>query len=539
MPEYLLRHRSTSRFAFDLQRLKLLEAMDMRFTVAIIGRMDVGKSTLLNALIGKDLAPTGVKETTATINWFRYGQGRQCGTFKVHWLDGSTEDIPLERTGEWIGTEVNARDTRCLDFFADTPFLEKANVVDTPGTCSVIQTHEDATKGFLADKLTADTLRHGGSADAVIYAINPVGKEQDRDMLQLFGEKTRLPGASAYNSIAVVQKWEHLQPDPLEEVQKSCDMLRAQLEGKVAAVIPTSGLLARCVDEVPVDQWQLVATLATSTEAASLDALLLGEQYFCEDCPAAAVDQQNRRAILSSISWNILPLCISIARKQKIDDGARLQAALREASGIPALLDLLQQHFFSRARLIKASTILRKAWEPCAIASQTLRQQLAAQGNMVTRGREAQAAIASHVQATPNLKAAERYVEDSLAILDRDVEVMKEIECEVDSLQYQVTRYFDVFNEDIQCLKLLEEHAGVLSPEQVSELARLFGQAKFDLWSRLGHVAQPEALNDVLGDVRERFSFWALQRQRSHGALKHIYSHACDVLDLILNNLET
>jgi hypothetical protein len=131
--------------------------------------------------------------------------------------------MPLDRVGEWIGTETNATKTQRLDFFADTDFLRLANVVDTPGTRSVIQTHEDATQGFLADKLESDSLRYGGSADAVIYAVNPVGRESDRDLLQLFGERTRLPGASAYNSIAVVQKWEPFCPTQSKRFRKNAE----------------------------------------------------------------------------------------------------------------------------------------------------------------------------------------------------------------------------------------------------------------------------------------------------------------------------
>ena len=538
MPEYLLRHRSTAHIAFALQRLRLIESLDMRFTVAIVGQMRVGKSTLLNALIGKNLAPTGVTETTATINWFRYGQDSQCKGFRVHWMDGSTADVPLDRVGDWIGTEANATKTRCLDFFADTDFLRIANVVDTPGTRSVIQTHEDATQGFLADKLEADTLRYGGSADAVVYAVNPVGRESDKDLLQLFGERTRLPGASAYNSIAVVQKWEHLQPDPLEEVQKKCQMLKTQLKGNVAAVVPTSGLLARHAEEVPVTVWQSVADLATHASAPALDALLLSEQDFGDECPSAPVDQKCRQALLSAISWKILPLCISLARRRGIADGDTLRKCLREASGIPALRALLQQNFFSRARLIKASTILRKAWDPCAIALQTLRQELERQSVMMTQGREARSAIAARSEADPELRKAEKYVTSSLAVVERDMAAMTDIQREVDALSYWAKKNFDLFDADIAALKLLEENREAFPREQAAKLNHLFGQYGPDLWSRLDLSKETNDAGAALVHARERFSFWALQKQRSYGHKERISSHACDVLDLILNHLE-
>ncbi len=539
MPEFLLRHKSTAHLAFALQRLRLLESLDMRFTVAIVGQMRVGKSTLLNALIGENLAPTGVTETTATINWFRHGQGDQCRKFRVHWTDGSTADLPLQKASEWIGTEENASKTRCLDFFADTDFLRVANVVDTPGTRSVIEAHEKATQGFLAEKLEEATLRYGGSADAVIYAINPVGRESDRDMLQLFGERTRLPGASAYNSIAVVQKWEHLQPDPIAEAHRKCKVLKDQLEGKVAAVVPTSGLLARHVAEVPVHVWQQVADLSSGSSEAALAALLLSEQDFTDDCPGAGLDAATRRELLATISWKVVPLCICLARQSGISDGESLRSKLHDASGIPALRDLLQKNFFSRARLIKASTILRKAWEPCEIALQTLRRESETQTAMVKQGREAADAVAARCASDAGLCSARKYIEDSLRVVERDISALTEIQREVDALKYRVTRNFDLFDADIESLKLLETQRTTFSPTEALELERLFGQQGPDLWSRLGLAATPFDSAAAVTTSRERFTFWSLQKQRNYGDKADICAHAGDVLDLILNHLET
>lgn len=538
MPEFLLRHKSTAHLAFDLQRFRLLESLDVRFTVAIVGQMRVGKSTLLNALIGANLAPTGVTETTATINWFRYGQGDQCRNFRVHWTDGSSVDLPLDKVSSWVGTGENAAKTRCLDFFADTDFLRNANVVDTPGTRSVIQTHEAATQGFLADKLEEDTLQYGGSADAVVYAINPVGRENDRDLLQLFGERTRLPGASAYNSIAVVQKWEHLQPDPIAEVYKKCQKLKEQLGGKVAAVIPTSGLLARHVAEVPAHIWQQVADLCTGSTQSCLDAILLSEHDFTEECTGAGLEAAARREILVAMSWKIVPLCIQLARQYGISDGETLRARLNEASGIPALRDLLKMNFFSRARLIKASTVLRKAWEPCEIALQTLRREVETQTVMVNQGREAAAAIATRCASDQGLCLAGKYIDDSLRVVDRDIEALTEIQREVDDLKYRVTRNFELFDSDIASLKLLANQREAFTVEEAVELDHLFGQEGPDLCMRLGVEVNSLDNMTVITRVGERVAFWAHQKRCSYGAKAKICAHAIAVLDHIRDHLE-
>ncbi len=211
VPALLLQHRETAELAFLVERLGLVDSLQTRFTVAVIGQMRVGKSTLLNALIGRRLAPIGVNETTATVNWFRHGEGELCDRFRVHWTDGSSEDHPLAEVTHWLGHSEPAQRTKALDFFADSSFLRQANLVDTPGTRSVLDSHEDAVRGFLAERLESETLQHGGRADAILYAINPVARQDDRDLLALFEERSRLPGASAYNSIAVMQKWEHLE----------------------------------------------------------------------------------------------------------------------------------------------------------------------------------------------------------------------------------------------------------------------------------------------------------------------------------------
>ncbi|MCK5806573.1 MAG: dynamin family protein, partial [Lentisphaeria bacterium] len=348
--------------------MHLLDALEQRFTVAIVGQMRVGKSTLLNALIGKRLAPTGVTETTATINWFRHGTDALCDCFRVHWLNGDTETFPLSEVSKWIGDEENARQTRSLDFFADTDFLRIANVVDTPGTRSVLEAHEEAVQGFLDGKLENDTLAHGGRADAVVYALNPVGRASDKDLLQLFGDRTRLPGASAYNSIAVVQKWEHLKPDPIAAVREKCRRLREQLSGKVSEVIPTSGLLAQLAQSVPTKIWHTVQRLAVDSEETALRKIMRADSLFCRESDGIALSTTERECIKQHIPWVVLPLCVMLAQQQELSGGDELRKSVLELSGLARLRSLLQERFFARAKLIKASTVLAKAWEPCQTA---------------------------------------------------------------------------------------------------------------------------------------------------------------------------
>src|SRR5215204_2917468 len=60
--------------------------------VAIAGRLKAGKSTLVNALIGRRVAPTAVGECTRVVTRFRYGPADR---IDVVLRDGSRTSLPL------------------------------------------------------------------------------------------------------------------------------------------------------------------------------------------------------------------------------------------------------------------------------------------------------------------------------------------------------------------------------------------------------------------------------------------------------------
>src|SRR5215218_11302031 len=99
--------------------------------VAIAGRLKSGKSTLVNALIGRRVAPTAVGECTRVVTRFRYGPADRVD---VVGRDGARRSLPLGDDGmipQRLG--VPAARVAYVDVTLTSEKLRDLTVVDTPG----------------------------------------------------------------------------------------------------------------------------------------------------------------------------------------------------------------------------------------------------------------------------------------------------------------------------------------------------------------------------------------------------------------------
>jgi len=545
IPALLAGHPATAELAIGVAQLGIPAALDGRFTVAVVGQMRVGKSTLLNALIGRDLAPTGVNETTATINWFRYGEGDLCDKFRVHWLDGSAIDLPLDKVTSWLGMGEDVARTRSLDFFATSEFLRTANLVDTPGTRSVLDTHEGATRGFLFDesgtseRCDDQTLAESRSADAVLYVLNPVARQHDSDLLQLFGDKTRMAGATVHNSIAVVQKWENLDvEDPLAEVEQRCAHLQQQLQGKVATVIPTSGLMAVTVRHAPPAAWPLIAQLACQSGDGDHAALVADPEIFCDPDDAferIPVPQNQRKALLTRIPWPVLRFVLRTARLRGLATPDAVRQLLVDASGVERLRHLLAARFFANAELIKANTVLRRAWNPCSVGLLRLQQVEKDRETDLRQGAES-LKILDMMPESQARNHVRGYVQRSLAAVAADLNTVRALRRQLDELRETARSNFEALDRDMRMIDEVHEMTD-LAPDDVTPLLRLLGHVGAELPTRLDLTAQATT-KQLAEKADELLMRWQTRATRGARHAK-LYGYACERLDQILDTLES
>lgn len=118
--------------------------------IAILGEFNAGKTTLVNALLGKKLLPMFSTPTTAAITEIYATQDNEIKVFKEYKNDsGETKliKIPIED----LSSEVkNAGEKKIKVFVPENNIIKKGYViVDTPGIHSLNKMSDDITFGYL------------------------------------------------------------------------------------------------------------------------------------------------------------------------------------------------------------------------------------------------------------------------------------------------------------------------------------------------------------------------------------------------------
>ena len=121
-----------------------------RFFLTTVGQFKRGKSTLLNALIGEPLLPTGVAPVTSAITIVRYGARPAAD---VIFKDGRRTPIAVSDVHTFV-TEAdnheNRRHVAAVEIFSPSSLLASGMCcVDTPGLGSVFQGNTEETRAFV------------------------------------------------------------------------------------------------------------------------------------------------------------------------------------------------------------------------------------------------------------------------------------------------------------------------------------------------------------------------------------------------------
>lgn len=182
----------------------LIASLKEPFVFVVVGEVNVGKSTFLNALFGQDFSLTGVMPTTGKILFFRHGEEHSV--------------VPVTPTLDEV--------------YAPVDFLRDFHIVDTPGTNSVENEHQMITERFVP------------IADLVIFvfsAMNPWGASAWQFLEKVHREWMR-------HVIFVLQQSDLRSPEEIQVITDYMGQLTRQRFGRdfpLYAVSAKKAFLAR------------------------------------------------------------------------------------------------------------------------------------------------------------------------------------------------------------------------------------------------------------------------------------------------------
>lgn len=241
----------------DEIRQSIDEAFNRDFDVYVIATMSSGKSTLINAMLGRDLLPAANEATTATIARIADNdQMTEQFTAKRYnrsgLLVGQESNVDLDCLKDW--NQLN--DTQLIDIEGNiTAIQERADVrlvlTDTPGpNNSQDEEHQRTTMSFIQDSKRNPLI---------LYVLNAsqLGTNDDRNLLGLVAETMRKGGKQSKDRfIFVINKMDVFDPENGENIPSVLERVNQYLSSNgihSPLIYPVSANLTRLIRK-PSDQ---------------------------------------------------------------------------------------------------------------------------------------------------------------------------------------------------------------------------------------------------------------------------------------------
>ncbi|MGH3751535.1 MAG: dynamin family protein [Pseudonocardiaceae bacterium] len=329
-----------------------LDRLDEPLRVAIAGKVKAGKSTLLNALVGEQIAPTDAGECTRVVTWYRDGSSPK---IMMDPKEGPPRQLPVNRQDGALIIDLQGTPAEALNRLVvhwPSQSLRTTTLIDTPGIASMSTETSRRTLAFLTPEDDAPT-----EADAVIYLMRHL-HATDAEFLESFRDQG-VSRASSVNTIAVLSRADEIgggRVDAMFSAKTIAQRYRKDptLRGLCQGVVPVAGLLAQTGRTLRQAEFDALMQLARAPRE-EVDAVLLSTDRFLRaDCflsPMAGSGLLNRFGLFG------LRLSVTLLR-QGTDTPAALAAELLRRSGLDELRDVLNTQFTERRDLLKARSAL-------------------------------------------------------------------------------------------------------------------------------------------------------------------------------------
>ncbi|MBY6361593.1 dynamin family protein [Rhodococcoides corynebacterioides] len=327
--------------------------LDEPLRIALAGSLKAGKSTLLNALVGQDIAPTDATECTRVVTWYRRGLAP---SVTARYDGDRSAEIPVVRRNGRLSFdfgELTADRVDRLDVEWPARALARNTIVDTPGTSSLSR---DVSERTLA-MLTPDDAASG--ADAVVYLLRTLSAA---DTTFLGRINDAVGGESGpLGVIGVVSRADEIGAGRMDALLSAKDVaarFAGELErtGLCQAVVPVAGLLALGARTLRQSEFAALVALADAPPEDLSLAMLSADRFVRPDMPLP-VDAETRAGLADRFGLFGIRLAVTLIRMGTRDSPA-LARELVERSGLDELRQVLDAQFGDRADQLKAHSAL-------------------------------------------------------------------------------------------------------------------------------------------------------------------------------------
>ncbi|MBO4955278.1 MAG: dynamin family protein [Muribaculaceae bacterium] len=331
-----------------------ISKLDEPMQLAIIGKISSSKSTLVNAILGKDeLMSTGQKEITYNVGWLKYGNPDS--DIVINYKDGRPPQKRSREEFQRLSVDVNHSDIDNISYietFDDSEILRDINIIDTPGLNAKREKDSQNTLDFISKV----------RPDAVVMLFTHSVEENVLDVVSHFNAGSSF---NPLNAIGILSKIDVLWQETIPRSKTALEIGRrmvtnrkrkdAMISKTLFDLYPVSALLYLASSTVTSEDVCMIEQ-AYRTDSAAMKRALNSMKTYC-DMSTTLLSEQARDMLVQKMGlYGIWLIVQRIEKGQSLGlDEVRKMFIIE--SGARDFQKSLYNHFGSRAKLIKIESV--------------------------------------------------------------------------------------------------------------------------------------------------------------------------------------
>lgn len=317
--------------------------------IAVAGPWKSGKSTLINAMMGEEVAPVEVQDGRQVFTWYEDGPSPRATAYSA---DGGARELPVTRSASGMRVDFAGWGSDHVQEVVvqwPTRALRHATFVDTPALTSAAG----------EDGRTAATQKILRDADAVLYLTRD-RRNTDLRFLQS-AQEGEVGRAAPVNVILVLSRADEIGGGRIDALLTARQLARrhrrdVEVNPLCMSVVAVGGLVALAGKTVSESDFAALAALS-ATPRTDLEGFLLSTDRFVGPEFPAPVEATVRRALLDRFGIFGVRLSTTLIRTG-CDTRASLAAELVRRSGLTELRESIGRYFIDRQEVLKARSAL-------------------------------------------------------------------------------------------------------------------------------------------------------------------------------------